>query len=60
MGETIGNTSLELYEEIHKDNRLCAKGTVVYVNYNLQNQCSEPIPDSIRREFERHLYGNGE
>lgn len=52
----IGNSSLELYEEIHQENRLCAKGTAVYVNFNLQAQKSEPIPAQIRQELEKHLY----
>jgi acyl-CoA thioester hydrolase len=52
----IGNSSLELYEEIHQGSRLCSKGTVVYVNYNLKNQKSEKIPNNIRKELEKHLY----
>ncbi|MGX6443259.1 acyl-CoA thioesterase [Neobacillus sp. K501] len=52
----IGNSSLELYEEIHQDGKVCAKGTVTYVNFNLHLQKSEPIPSSIRRELEIHLY----
>lgn len=52
----IGNSSLELYEEIHQDNRLCAKGTAIYVNFNLQTQKSEPIPDDIRVELEQHAH----
>jgi acyl-CoA thioester hydrolase len=52
----IGNSSLELYEEIHQENRLCAKGIAVYVNFNLQTQKSEPIPAHIRQELEKHLY----
>jgi acyl-CoA thioester hydrolase len=52
----IGKSSLELYEEIHQENRLCTKGTTVYVNFNLHKQKSEPIPDEIRQELEKHLY----
>lgn len=52
----IGNTSLELYEEIHQENRVCAKGTAVYVNFNLQTQKSEQVPAIIRQELEKHLY----
>ncbi|MFZ3579577.1 acyl-CoA thioesterase [Virgibacillus sp. DJP39] len=52
----IGKTSLQLYEEIWQGERLCAKGTVVYVNYNVKDQKSEPIPEMIRRELETHLY----
>ncbi|MHA6252212.1 acyl-CoA thioesterase [Oceanobacillus sp. CAU 1775] len=52
----IGNSSLELYEEIWQNDRLCAKGTVTYVNFNLKSQKSEPIPESIRKELEKHFY----
>lgn len=52
----IGNSSLQLYEEIHQDNRLCAIGSVTYVNFNLKTQKSEPIPEKIRRELELHFY----
>ncbi|MCH6266349.1 MULTISPECIES: acyl-CoA thioesterase [Neobacillus] len=52
----IGNSSLELYEEIHQEGRLCVIGTAVYVNFNLQTQKSEPIPNDIRQELELHLY----
>jgi acyl-CoA thioester hydrolase len=52
----IGKTSLELYEEIHQDNRLCVKGSAIYVNFNLQTQKSEPISEEIRQELENHLY----
>ena len=52
----IGNTSLELHEEIHQENRLCAIGTALYVNFNQQKQKSEPIPEPIKLELEKHLY----
>ncbi|HZG74182.1 MAG TPA: thioesterase family protein [Chondromyces sp.] len=52
----IGNSSLELYEEIHQDQTLCARNTAIYVNFNIQKQKSEPIPDEIRQELEQHLY----
>lgn len=56
----IGNSSLELYEEIHQDGNLCAKGKAVYVNFNVEKQQSEPIPNDIRKELEKHLYEGGE
>lgn len=56
----IGNSSLELYEEMYQDARLCAKGTALYVNYNLKAQKSEPIPTAIRYELEEHLYACNE
>ncbi|MGX1193656.1 acyl-CoA thioesterase [Metabacillus sp. SLBN-84] len=54
----IGNSSLELYEEIHQDGTLCAKGTAVYVHYNLNEKQSESIPSDIRYALEKHLYEN--
>ena len=56
--EKIGNTSFVLYEEIHQEGRLCAKGTALYVNFNLQTQQSESIPDHIRQELRQHVYQN--
>ncbi|USK36275.1 hypothetical protein LIT25_13450 [Bacillus sp. F19] len=54
----IGNSSLELYEEIHQDGELCAKGKVIYVHYNIYEKQSERIPDAIRLELQNHLYTN--
>ncbi|MFD2682230.1 acyl-CoA thioesterase [Bacillus seohaeanensis] len=51
----IGNTSLELYEEILQEGEVCAKGTVVYVNFNLNTQKTEPIPKNIREVLEGHM-----
>lgn len=50
----IGNSSLELYEEIWQNNLLCAEGKVTYVNFNLATQKAERIPDSIRGELAKH------
>ncbi|MFC4766300.1 acyl-CoA thioesterase [Effusibacillus consociatus] len=52
----IGNTSLVLYEELHQDNRLCAKGTATYVNFNHTTQKPEFIPQHIREQLEAHLF----
>ena len=52
----VGNSSLQLYEELWQDDRLCAKGTVTYVNFNLKTQKSEPISESIKQELENHSY----
>jgi acyl-CoA thioester hydrolase len=54
--QKIGNSSLQLYEEIHQEGRVCAKGTVTYVNFNLKKQQSETIPQEIRKVLELHLY----
>ncbi|WP_449355412.1 acyl-CoA thioesterase [Virgibacillus natechei] len=53
----IGTSSLELYEEIHQNGSLCARCKAIYVNYNMEEQKSKPIPKSIREALEKHLYG---
>ncbi|MBU9672506.1 acyl-CoA thioesterase [Planococcus sp. CP5-4] len=53
--ERMGNSSLELYEELYQEGRLCAKNRAVYVNFNLSQQQSEPIPERIRAELTKHL-----
>ena len=52
----IGNSSLELYEEIWQRGKRCAKGTSVYVNFNVDKQKSESIPEGIRGQLEEHLW----
>ncbi|MGO1060237.1 acyl-CoA thioesterase [Planococcus sp. FY231025] len=56
----IGNSSLELYEELHQNGSLCARNTAVYVNYDLQAQKSEKIPEEIREELKKHMYSGNE
>ncbi|MFJ7972880.1 acyl-CoA thioesterase [Psychrobacillus sp. NPDC096389] len=52
----IGNSSLELYEEIWQKGKLSAKANTIYVNYNIQENKSETIPIEIRNELENHMY----
>lgn len=52
----IGNSSLELYEELYQEGNLCARNTAVYVNYDLGSQKSEKIPEAIRQELVKHLW----
>ena len=54
--KSIRNSSLKLYEELYQKGALCAKNTAVYVNYDLDKQLSEPIPDRLRKELEIHRY----
>jgi acyl-CoA thioester hydrolase len=51
----IGNTSLELYEELYQNDKLCAKNEAIYVNYDFIKQKTERIPDEIRNELTKHL-----
>ena len=52
--QKIGNSSFVLYQELHQDHKLCAKGTVTYVNYNKTTKKAEPIPWSVREQLEAH------
>ncbi|RLQ96113.1 acyl-CoA thioesterase [Falsibacillus albus] len=54
--KAIGTTSLELYEEIHQDHQLCAKGNAVYVNFDVETGKKERISDHIREDLENHLW----
>jgi len=53
--DRIGNTSFTLYEELYQDDKLCAKGKAIYVNYDLKKEQSLPIPDDIRKELKKHM-----
>jgi len=55
----IGNSSLELYEEIWQQDRMTVQANTIYVNYNVHENKSENIPDDIRIELEKHLYEEG-
>ena len=46
--EKIGNSSFTIKEEIYQNDRLCAKGEAIYVNYNFKEKKSEPISNEIR------------
>ncbi|AGT32192.1 thioesterase [Geobacillus genomosp. 3] len=54
--ERIGNTSLTIYEEIHQNGVVCAKGRAVYVNFNFDTGRPEPIPDDIRAKLNEHRW----
>lgn len=57
--DKIGTSSLQLYEEMWQNGKLCAKDTVTYVNFNLATQTTEPITGHIRKELEKHVRGGG-
>ena len=52
----IGNSSLELVEELYQNEELCAKNKVVYVNFDVATQKPERIPNGIRNELRAHLH----
>ena len=51
----IGRSSMTVYQEAWQDGSLGAKGEAIIVHYDFANQKSLPIPDSIRRELEKHM-----
>ncbi|GEN33600.1 MULTISPECIES: acyl-CoA thioesterase [Aneurinibacillus] len=53
--QKIGNSSLVLHEEMHQNDKLCAKSRTTYVNFNLAEQKSEPIPQQIREQLTEHM-----
>lgn len=56
----IGNTSLVLKEELYQENRLCARGESVYVNFNFATQKPELIPEAIRKKLEEHCLSSSD
>lgn len=54
----IGHTSLTLYEELYQSGKHCATNEVVYVNFNLSTQKTEPIPENIRVALQEHVYAS--
>jgi len=51
----IGNSSLELYEEIWQDNRKCIEAYTTYVNFNQENQQSQSIPLEIKEKLKHFV-----
>ena len=51
----IGNSSLELYEEIWQSDKKCIIASTIYVNFNPERQCSEPINEEIKSILESHM-----
>ena len=51
----IGNTSFTIGHEAWQDNELKARGKAVLVNYDFEASKSKPIPDTIRKNLEKHL-----
>jgi|SRR5690625_1645398 len=52
----IGNSSLELYEEIWQNDHCCATSNTVYVNFDKDSETTERIPEDVRAELMKHLY----
>lgn len=57
--DKIGNSSLQFYEEMWQNGKLCAKDTVTYVNFNVATQMTEAITGYIKQELEKHSRDGG-
>ena len=51
----IGNSSMVVQHEAWQKGSLCAQGTAVMIHYDYEQQQAVVIPDSIRKELEKHL-----
>lgn len=51
----VGNTSIQLIQEVYQKDQLCAKGLAVLVHYDYKTKKSVPIPDEIRQYLEEHI-----
>lgn len=53
--EKLGNKSFVIYEELHQNGTLCAKGTATYVYFNYETQRSEPLPNDVKAKLADHI-----
>jgi len=51
----IGRSSFEIYQEAWQEGKLGAKGTAVLVHFDFSQQKSIPVPDTIKKELEKHM-----
>lgn len=51
----LGNSSLQLAQEVWQDGKLTARGLATLVNFDPQQRCAAPIPDSVRAKLMQHL-----
>ncbi len=53
--ERIGNKSFTVAEEIWQEERRCAQGSAIYVNFNFESQSSEKLSESARIGLQEFL-----
>ncbi|MRI33204.1 thioesterase [Endozoicomonas sp. OPT23] len=53
--EKVGNSSMYIHHEAWQNDVLAARGKAVLIHYDYENECSSPIPDSIRQKLMEHL-----
>lgn len=52
----IGGSSFTVYQELWQQQKLCASGNAVMVNFCYQSQKSKVIADEIRQQLSQHLF----
>lgn len=54
--EKIGNTSFTVYQEAWQKGKLRGTGRAILVDFDFNKQEKVEIPESIKRELQKHLY----
>ena len=55
--KSVGNSSFVVYQELWQQQKCCASGNAVMVNFCYERQKSKAINDDVRQQLEIHLYG---
>lgn len=51
----LGNSSLQLAQEVWQGGKLSARGLATLVNFDPQQRCAMRIPDAVRTQLQQHL-----
>ena len=51
----LGNSSVQLAQEVWQDGNLTARGLATLVNFDPQTRRSAPIPEAVRRTLSGHM-----
>lgn len=51
----IGNSSLQLTQEVWQDGRLTARGLATLVNFDTRTRRATPIPEAVRQALSGHM-----
>ena len=51
----IGNSSLQLAQEVWQDGRLTARGLATLVNFDTRTRRATPIPEAVRQALSGHM-----
>ena len=51
----LGNSSVQLAQEVWQEGKPCARGLATLVNFDPETRRSTPIPDSVRAALAEHM-----